>query len=122
MQTFTTAMRLTFRYMFICMSIAAILWAVLPEHRLFLQSLLLGMIGSLLNGTILLSKTLRVGQMAINPAVRLRGTGMLQRMLVAMIAVFCTIRFPHLFALPGVLIGLFLFQAISFLFVYRSFK
>lgn len=122
MQTFTMAMRMTFRYAFTCVALVAILWALLPEQRLFLQSLLLGMGGSLLNGAVLLSKMWRVGQMAVDPSVRPKGTGFLQRLLVAGFAVFLTIRFPHLFTLSGVLIGLFLFQLLGFLFVYRSFK
>jgi ATP synthase protein I len=122
MQTFTLAMRITFRYAILCMAIAAILWALLPQYRLFLQSLLLGMSGSLLNGTLLFSKTWRIGQMAVDPSVRPKGTGMLQRLLVVGFAVFLTIRFPQTFTFSGVLIGLFLFQLIGFLFVYRSFK
>lgn len=122
MQTFTSAMRMTFRFTFIGIALVAILWALLPEHRLFLQSLLLGMGGSLLNGAVLLSKIWRVGQFAVDPSVRPKGTGMLSRLLVAGFAVFLTLRFPQLFSLPGVLIGLFLFQALGFLFVYRSLK
>jgi len=122
MQTFSSAMRVTFRYAFFCLAIAAILWAVLPDYRLFLQSLLLGMACSLVNGTVLFSKTWRIGQMAVDPSVRPKGTGMLQRLLVSGFAVFLTIRFPDLFGLAGVLIGLFLFQALSILFVYRSIK
>jgi ATP synthase protein I len=122
MHNFAEAMRKTFRYAMICTALTAILWALLPQERLFLQGLLLGMAGSLLNGSILLNKTWRIGQMAENPAVRPRGTGMAQRLLIVAFAVFLTIRFPHLFALTGVLIGLFLFQALGFYFVYRSFK
>ncbi|MFI8711619.1 ATP synthase subunit I [Brevibacillus brevis] len=122
MQTFSSAMRSTFRYAFFCMAIASILWAVLPSYRFFLQSLLLGMVCSLVNGTVLFSKTWRIGQMAVDPNVRPKGTGMLQRLAVASFAVFLTMRFPHLFGIAGVLIGLFLFQILSFLFVYRSFK
>ncbi|MDF2682137.1 MAG: hypothetical protein K0R47_3327 [Brevibacillus sp.] len=122
MQTFSLAMRATFRYAFFSMAIAAILWAVLPSYRFFLQSLLIGMACSLVNGTVLFSKTWRISQMAVDPSVRPRGTGMLQRLIVAGFAVFLTMRFPHLFGLAGVLIGLFLFQVLSFLFVYRSFK
>ncbi|MCC0563019.1 ATP synthase subunit I [Brevibacillus borstelensis] len=122
MQTFTSAMRATFRYAFFCVALVAILWAVLPPYRLFLQSLLLGMGCSLLGGTVLVNKTWRIGQMAVDPSVRPKGTGMLQRLLLAGFAVFLTIRFPHLFVLSGVLIGLFLFQVLGFFFVYRSLK
>jgi ATP synthase protein I len=122
MQTFTLAMRKTFRYAFLCIALVAILWALLPEYRLFLQSLLLGMFGSLLNGSVLFSKTWRIGQMAEDPSVRPKGTGMLQRLLVVGFAAFLTIRFPHTFVFSGVIIGLFLFQLLGFLFVYRSLK
>jgi ATP synthase protein I len=47
---------------------------------------------------------------------------MLQRLLVVGFLVFLTVRFPHLFVLSGVLIGLFLIQLLSLLFVYRSLK
>jgi ATP synthase protein I len=122
MQNFAEAMRKTFRYAIICVAITAILWALLPQERLFLQSLLLGYAGSLLNGSILLNKTWRVGLSVENPAIRPRGTGMASRLAVVAIAVFLTIRFPHLFVLSGVLIGIFLFQVLGFFFVYRSFK
>lgn len=122
MQTFTIAMRRTFRFTIIGIAVTAILWALLPQYQLFLQSLLLGMGGSLLNGLILLSKTWRVGQMAENPTVRPRGTGMTSRLATVAIVVFLTIRYPQLFTLSGVLIGLFLFQGLGSYFVYRSFK
>ncbi|WP_134683420.1 ATP synthase subunit I [Brevibacillus migulae] len=122
METFSLAMRRTFRYTFIGIAITAILWALLPGYHLFLQSLLLGMVGSLLNGLILLSKTWRVGKMGEDPSVRPRGTGMTSRLATVAIVVFLTIRYPQLFTLSGVLIGLFLFQAVGSYFVYRSLK
>ncbi|GAA4720716.1 hypothetical protein [Brevibacillus fulvus] len=122
MQTFTAAMRMTFRFAFYSIAITAILWALLPQHRLFLQSLLLGMGGSLLNGAVLLSKIWRVGLFATDPTVRPKGTGMLQRLLIAGFVVFLTIRFPDLFILSGALIGLFLVPLLSLPFVYRSLK
>ncbi|MCM3077520.1 ATP synthase subunit I [Brevibacillus invocatus] len=122
MQTFTAAIRATFRYAFFCVSIVLILWALLPEYRIFLQSLLLGMSGSLMNGAVLFSKVWRVGQSTIDPGVRPKGTGMLTRILVAGFAVFLTIRFPETFVVSGVLIGLFLYLVLGSISVYRSFK
>lgn len=122
MQTFNLAMRRTFRYTFIGIAITAILWALLPQHHVFLQSLLLGMGGSLLNGAILLNKTWRVGQMGEDPSVRPRGTGWASRLATVAIVVFLTIRYPDLFTFSGALIGLFLFQAVGSFFVYRSLK
>ncbi len=122
MQTFTSAMRMIFCCAFLCMALVAILWGLLPAHRLFLQSLLVGMAASLVNGAVLLSKTWRVGQAAVDPATRPKGTGMMQRLLVVSFAVYLTVRFPASFTLSGVLIGLFLIQILSLLFVYRSFK
>lgn len=122
MQNFAQAMRQSFRYTVIIMAIAAAIWAILPEYRLFTQSLLLGITGGLLNGIILLNKTWRVGQVANDPSVRPRGTGMASRLATAAFVVILTVRFPQLFILSGALIGLFIFQIFSFFFVYRSLK
>ncbi|MGD8190354.1 ATP synthase subunit I [Brevibacillus ginsengisoli] len=122
MQNFITAMRKTFAYAFYCVSIVAILWALLPSERLFLQSLLVGMGVSLINGAVLVSKTWRVGQVAENPSLRPKGTAMLQRLITVAFAVYLTIRYPDLFIISGELIGFFLVQIISLPFVYRSLK
>ncbi len=122
MQTFTSAMRMVFRYAFFSMAIVMALWALLPERRLFLQSLLLGMAASVINGAVLWSKTWRVGESAVNPKVRPKGTGMMQRLVVAGFAVYLTMRFPEHFMLAGVLIGLFLIQLLSLLLVNRFLK
>ncbi len=122
MQTFTLAIRKVFRYVFLCMALTSFLWAFLPEHRVFLQSLLTGSIVSLINGAVLWSKTWRIGEHAVDPTVRPRGTGMVQRLASVAFAVFLTIRFPELFVLSGILIGIFLVPLFSLLFVYRSFK
>lgn len=122
MQNFSTAMRKTFAYAFYCTSIVAILWAMLPDYRLFLQSLLVGMGVSLINGAVLVAKTWRVGQVADNPSLRPKGTGMLQRLITVAFAVYLTIRFPNLFIVSGELIGFFLIQILCLPFVYRSLK
>ncbi|MGC5324982.1 ATP synthase subunit I [Brevibacillus sp. SYSU BS000544] len=122
MQNFSAAMRLTFKYAFYCASFVMILWAVLPDHRLFLQSLLLGIAVSLINGAVLLAKTWRVGQVAENPSLRPKGTGMLQRLITVGFAVYLTVRLPDLFIISGALIGFFLIPLLSLLFVYRSLK
>ncbi|UFJ40169.1 ATP synthase subunit I [Brevibacillus humidisoli] len=122
MQTFSTQMRLVFMYAFLSLAVVAILWAALPGSRVFLQSLFLGMIGSTINGAVLFAKTWRVGQAAVDPRIRARGTGMLQRFLIASMAIYCTIAFPQYFVLSGVLIGLFLIQLLSVVtFLIRSF-
>ncbi len=121
MQTFTSAMRLTFRYAFFCMAGCVILWALLPEYKVFLQSLFTGMFASTINGAVLVSKTMTIGKAAVE-GKRPRGTGMLQRLIVAVFAVYLTVRFPDLFVLSGIIIGLFLIQLLSLLFVYRSLK
>jgi|GEM_PF-604830 len=122
METFTLAIRRVFRYVFLCMAAMSFLWAFLPEHRLFLQSLLLGSLISVVNGLVLLSKTWRVGRSAVDPAVRPKGTGMFQRIVTVLFAAYLTIRFPEMFVISGVLIGVFLVPFFSLLFVYRSFK
>lgn len=122
MESFTLAMRKSFRYAFYCLALVMILLALLPEYKVLWQSLLLGIGAGMVNTVVLLGKVWRVGMMAEDPTVRPRGTGFLQRILVAGIAGYLTVLFPHLFALPGVLIGLFLVQGLGFILVYRSIK
>ncbi|WP_139491084.1 ATP synthase subunit I [Brevibacillus dissolubilis] len=122
MQTFTLAMRSVFRYVFLCIALVAILWALLPDNRLFLQSLLLGMSASVINGLVLFAKTYRIGLFATDPTVRPKGTGMMTRIVLAGFVVYLTMRFPHLFILSGALIGLFLVPGFTLLFGYRFFK
>lgn len=118
MQEFTTAMRQTFRFAFFATAATVILWALLPEHRVFLQSVFTGMFASTINGAVLFSKAWK----STMPKSRPRGTGMLQRFVMVAFVAYLTIRFPDLFVISGALIGLFLIQVISLLFVYRSFK
>ncbi|WP_126428853.1 ATP synthase subunit I [Brevibacillus marinus] len=122
MQSFSSQMRMVFSIAFLSLALVAILWALLPAYRLFLQSLFLGMLGSTINGAVLFSKTWRVGRAAVDSRVRPRGTGMLQRFLVVGMALYSTVAFPQHFLLSGVLIGLFLIQLLTLLtFLIRSF-
>lgn len=122
MQPFSSQMRVIFALAFLSLALVAVLWAVMPAHRLFLQSLFLGMLCSTVNGAVLLSKTWRVGQAAVDPRVRPRGTGMVQRFLLLGLTLYTTVAFPQHFMLVGVLCGLFLIQLLSLLsFLIRSF-
>ncbi|MBO8165550.1 MAG: ATP synthase subunit I [Brevibacillus sp.] len=122
MQFFTSQMRMIFSFAFFALAVVAVLWGVLPDFRVFLQSLFLGMITSTINGAVLFAKTWRVGLAASNPAMRPRGTGMLQRFLLASLAIYWAISLPQHFVLSGVLAGLFLIQLLSIIaFLIRSF-
>lgn len=118
MHEFTSAMRQTFRFSFYFMAGCVILWALLPEYKVFLQSVFVGMFASTINGAVLFSKAWKITQ----PSSRARGTGMVQRFVMVAFVAYLTVRFPELFVLSGVLVGLFLIQVLSLLFVYRSFK
>lgn len=118
MQEFTTAMRQTFRFAFFFMAASVILWALLPEHRVFLQSIFAGMFANTINNAVLFSKAWK----STKPDSRPRGTGMLQRFVMVAFLAYLTVRFPEIFVISGALIGFFLIQVVSLLFVYRSFK
>ncbi|WP_232697902.1 ATP synthase subunit I [Brevibacillus daliensis] len=122
MQNFTTAIRHVIRLISIVIAVIALLWFILPEHRIFLQSLLVGALASLVNGLVLFAKTWRVGRFVEDPSIKPRGTGMVTRFAVSIFAVFLAVRFTDLFVISGVLLALFLFQAISLFFIYRSIK
>lgn len=115
MQPFFSQMRVIFTLAFLSLALVAILWAVVPAHRLLLQSLFLGMLCSTINGAILFSKTWRVGQAAVDPRIRTRGTGMVQRFLLIGLTLYTSVAFPQHFMLVGVLCGMFLIQVLSVL-------
>jgi ATP synthase protein I len=97
-------------------------WMVLSDIRPFWQSLMLGLFAGMINMTVTAVKTWRAGQAAVDPSVKTRGTGMLQRLLVIGFASYLTVRFPQMFVISGVLIGYFLSLLLSFLMLYRSFR
>lgn len=96
--------------------LASALWLIVPENRIFFQSLILGMLTSLLNGWIAFMKTKQVA----DPESKVRGTGMFSRLLLSVFAIYLTMRFPEIFTLSGVLIGLFVTQFFSLIFALRS--
>ncbi|MFS0555736.1 ATP synthase subunit I [Brevibacillus sp. 179-C9.3 HS] len=122
MEAFALAMRRTFRYSFWCLALFVILLVLLPDHKVFLQSLLLGTVAGIINTIVLAGKVWVVGQIADNPDVRPKGTGTMLRFMIAGLSAYLTFLFPHIFTLSGVLLGLFLIQGIGFLLVYRNFK
>lgn len=118
MEPIANAVRKTFRYAFYGLAIVLILLALLPAYALFWQGMLLGIAAGMVNTLVLFNKVWRVGQ--VTEGVRPRGSGTIQRFLVAGLAAYLTVLFPHLFQLSGVLIGLFLVHGLSSLLVYRS--
>lgn len=122
MEAFALAIKKAFRYSFYLLAGLAILMVVLPEHKIFLQSLLLGVGAGILNVMVLAGKVWTVGLMADDPAVRPKGTGTFFRFMVAGLAAYLTFLFPHLFTLSGVLLGLFFIQGLIYLIVFRNFK
>ncbi|MDC0761596.1 ATP synthase subunit I [Brevibacillus sp. AG] len=122
MEAFALAMRKTFRYSLWCMALFVILMIVLPEHKVFLQSLVLGTVTGIINTSVLASKVWVVGQMADDPNIRPKGTGTMLRFMIAGLAAYTTFLFPHMFTLSGVLLGVFLIQGISYLLVFRNSK
>ncbi|AIG28703.1 ATP synthase subunit I [Brevibacillus sp. 7WMA2] len=118
MQTFYTAVRNIIRCVLWSIALIGVLWFLLPDYRLFFQSLLLGSFASLINGLLLYLKVWKItGNIG-----KTKGIGMVQRFAVTIIAVFIALRFPELFQIMGVIIGLLVFQVFSIIFVYYNLK
>ncbi len=118
MQTFYTAVRNIIRCVLWSIALIGVLWFLLPDYRLFFQSLLLGSFASLINGLLLYLKVWKItGNIG-----KTKGIGMVQRFAVTIIAVFVALRFPELFQIIGVIIGLLVFQVFSIIFVYYNLK
>lgn len=115
MEEFAVSFRNIARYSFFVLIFVVILWAILPQ-KIFFQGLLLGMVGSLVNGVILYIKTMQAGEAAVTPGKRARGIGMLQRLLISGFVIYVSVRLPHLFSFYGVLIGLFTLQIITLIY------
>ncbi|WP_047150786.1 ATP synthase subunit I [Aneurinibacillus tyrosinisolvens] len=112
MEEFASSIKTAARYTFFLFAAIVLLWLFMPQ-RVFFQGLILGTIASIINGFILYLKTLQAGEAAVTPGKKVRGIGMLQRLLVAGFAVYMAARLPHLFSFAGVLIGLFAVQAVT---------
>ncbi len=103
------------------MTFYVLLLSLIPWYfssgRLFWQGFMLGIAVSLLNGLILMRKTIQTGEAAVKGG-RMKGTGMLQRFVMAVFAVYVALKFPELFSLTGVIGGLTVLPLISFLVFY----
>ncbi len=103
------------RIIFISLGVFAVvglMWFFLP-YPLFIQGLLLGMLTSLLNAFTLILRTYFAIKQLEKDGKRSMATGMVQRLLFVGFAAYVTVKMPHLFSELGVLIGLFLVQAIT---------
>ncbi|HJV46085.1 MAG TPA: ATP synthase subunit I [Bacillota bacterium] len=113
MESFYLSMKKVARLTCYITAIAVLAWLVLASHRVFTQGFLLGIFISACNGVILLIKTKQIGEMTVDPSKRVRGTGMLQRMLLGGFAVYMADRLPHIFSVLGVVSGLFVVQILA---------
>lgn len=113
MESFYLSMKKVAQYTCYIAAIAVLAWLILVSHRVFIQGFLLGLFVSACNGLILFIKTKQVGEMTVDPSKRVRGTGMLQRMLLGGFAVYMADRLPHIFAVLGVVAGLFVVQILA---------
>jgi ATP synthase protein I len=113
MESFYLSMKKVAQYTCYIAAITVLVWLVFAGHRVFIQGFLLGLFVSACNGLILFIKTKQVGEAAVDPSKRVRGTGMLQRMLLGGFAVYAADKLPHLFSVLGVVSGLFVVQILA---------
>ncbi|HEX7065633.1 MAG TPA: ATP synthase subunit I [Bacillales bacterium] len=105
-----------------CFALAGVclLWFVTP-YNLFLQGLMLGMVTSLVNGSITWLKTKQITAFAAAGGGRKSfGTGMVSRMALSVFAAYLAYKFPLLFSFTGVLIGLFAVPLFSLIHAFIS--
>jgi len=114
MEEFATSFKAIVRYSFFSLIGVVFLWLLLPQ-KVLLQGIMLGMVASIINGFILYIKTMQAGE-AVTTGKKVRGMGMLQRLLIAGFVVYMSARLPHIFSFFGVLIGLFSLQFITLIF------
>lgn len=97
---------------------SALAWYVYPAYQPFTAGLILGMAASLINGLILAQKTAQASEYAMGLRKRVLGTGMLQRFLIAIFAIYVGIKFPVTFHYTGIIIGLMVVTILSLLYGY----
>lgn len=111
MHEFDSYTRKVFQSAIFTLVVIVALWLFTP-YKVFIQGLFLGVIISLFNGWLTYIKTKQLTDAALNPtdSRKPRGAGMVSRMFAAIFAVYLSIKFPTIFSLTGVFIGLFVTQ------------
>jgi ATP synthase protein I len=100
---------------------SVIAWYLYPTYQPFIAGLMVGMVASLINGLILAHKMVQAGEYAMGLRKRVLGTGMLQRFLMAIFAIYIGIKFPVYFHYTGIIIGLMVVTILSLLYALWQF-
>jgi ATP synthase protein I len=113
MQPFYNSIRSIVIRVVLFMAAAAVLYLVLPAYRTMLAGFLLGAFVSLLNGFILATKAVHISEVALGHRKR-SGSGMLQRFLLAGLAIYVGIKFPVIFDTAGIILGLMVVTVVGY--------
>jgi hypothetical protein len=121
--SFLQTLRMILTWVGILLVISSMAWFLLPAYQSFIGGFMLGTTFSMLSGVILAMKTVHASEYAIGKRKKVRSTGMLQRFLLAILAIYIGIKFPAYFQPAGIILGLTAVTLISFLYaVWRYFK
>jgi ATP synthase protein I len=91
-------------------SAALFIWILAPDYRSYAAGFMLGMMISLINGWILMTKIEQLGRNIVERAEKRVRLGTVSRMCMAIIAVMIAVKLPQV-DLVFTLIGLFFVQA-----------
>jgi hypothetical protein len=106
MLPFSQYIRFTFAGATFLLAGAAVAWALFPPYRVYLSGFVVGLFVSMLNGLITVQKTVKTTDYALGRTARPKGTGQLQRFLLAGFAGYTAFKYPAFFHWAGVLVGL----------------
>lgn len=114
MKSFNSYTKQVFLSTLYALMLVSVMWFILP-FKLFIQGILLGMVFSLIIGNVTRVKTKQISEAAVDQTKRkVRGSGMMTRMLLVIFAIYLTTKYPDYFSAGGAILGLLSVTIISF--------
>mgnify|MGYP001304124139 CR=1 FL=1 len=107
-------LKLLVRITLIGISALLLAWAIWPAYRTYAAGLALGMIVSLINAWLLVSKIRLISKLAESEERKRINVGTVSRMCMALLAVMVAVKYPQ-FDLVFTIIGLFFVQLATLL-------
>ncbi|REK66546.1 MULTISPECIES: ATP synthase subunit I [Cohnella] len=112
------------RAAFLFLAVCFLVWAAVPEWRVYAAGAVLGVVASLVNSFLLRRRVDLIGNVYKNnpnPPRRM-GLGLAGRLATVLLAAMVAYRFPDRFHLPSVLFSCFFMPVVVLLFAYLGNK
>ncbi|MFS1510896.1 ATP synthase subunit I [Chengkuizengella sp. SCS-71B] len=115
MNNLSTLTKNAYKITLYVLAVCFVTWALLPDYRVYIAGLILGIIVSLINARYLQWKIELMSEVAIKKVKRRVNDGFMTRASLALIAVVISFKFEQHIAFSTTLAGLFFVQLVTLL-------